>query len=563
MNNKIRLILFLIILLGAFLRIYRLAEIPAGFHIDEAQVGYNAYSLWKTGRDETGKFLPTHLTLWKVDRPLGISYLTIPGIMVFGLNEFGTRVPTAVIGTLTILLVYLLTFELFKNRRIALLTSLLLTISPWHINLSRATSEAILCLFFLLLGIYFCLKILKKHKLVYYLLIYLSFIASFFFYHATRITIPFFILFFIIIFWRRKKNKEMVFFTLILLAYLIFPLFIFFRTSVDRFKLVSLFNAGDSSLVLQEQIREDGARLHGLTSRIFHNKPVNYTLAISENFASYFSLPFLVFHGGLPIRYNIPNMGLVYFFELPFLVWGFYVLFKKESGIKIAGFVILWFILGVMPASLTIEESPNINRALFMLPAMQWLTALGFREFFRLRHYYTRFAYPAFIILSGLIFWNVFYFWHQYTIHTFTHKPWFRFYEMKELVKFISLEKGKYKTVYLTFNSTEPYIYFLFYNKINPSVLQQTITEKGLEYVWNNTDNIKIVRSDCPVIPNDEKEKILAVYKINCIFPKRVRIVQKFSYPDGETPLVAVNFPFGYSHVYEELQYEAKKTEEE
>lgn len=52
------LYLFLIIFLAFSLRFYKLGSVPAGFFSDEAAVGYNAYSLLKTGKDEFGKPWP-------------------------------------------------------------------------------------------------------------------------------------------------------------------------------------------------------------------------------------------------------------------------------------------------------------------------------------------------------------------------------------------------------------------------------------------------------------------------------------------------------------------------
>jgi 4-amino-4-deoxy-L-arabinose transferase-like glycosyltransferase len=180
-------------------------------HIDEAQIGYNAYSILETARDETGRFLPTHLTLWGVDRPLAISYLTIPGIITFGLNEFGTRIGTAIVGALSIILVFLLTREIFSNKNLSIVTTLLFTLSPWHIVLSRATSEAVDSLTFYLLGIFFCWQALKKNSLILTTLGYLSFVLSFFFYHATRITIPFLLIF--LEYWLGKRKEGLLMFS--------------------------------------------------------------------------------------------------------------------------------------------------------------------------------------------------------------------------------------------------------------------------------------------------------------------------------------------------------------
>jgi hypothetical protein len=59
--NKSYLLLFFIICLAIFLRFYQLGNIPAGFLNDEANAGYDAYSVLLTGKDQWNTFLPlTH-----------------------------------------------------------------------------------------------------------------------------------------------------------------------------------------------------------------------------------------------------------------------------------------------------------------------------------------------------------------------------------------------------------------------------------------------------------------------------------------------------------------------
>src|SRR3989338_6436258 len=129
--------ILIILALAAFLRLYRLTDFPPGLYSDEASYGYNAYSILTTGRDEWGKFLPLTIQSFGDYKPPMTAYLTIPSIAVFGLNEFAVRFPSALIGILSILLIYLLTKEIFKSRSIALLVAALLAISPWHIHFSR------------------------------------------------------------------------------------------------------------------------------------------------------------------------------------------------------------------------------------------------------------------------------------------------------------------------------------------------------------------------------------------------------------------------------------------
>ena len=53
-----KIILIVILVLSAVLRLYSLDEFPSGLNADEAAIGYNAYSLLRTGRDEHGNAWP-------------------------------------------------------------------------------------------------------------------------------------------------------------------------------------------------------------------------------------------------------------------------------------------------------------------------------------------------------------------------------------------------------------------------------------------------------------------------------------------------------------------------
>src|SRR5438876_936530 len=125
MNKRflISLILTLIILLGFIVRVYNLEKIPAGFFCDEASTGYNSYLILKTGHDEFGKMLPIFFQSFGNFRPGIPFYFSIPFIAIFGLTEFSTRFPSAIIGTATIIALYFLTYLLFSSRKIALFSS--------------------------------------------------------------------------------------------------------------------------------------------------------------------------------------------------------------------------------------------------------------------------------------------------------------------------------------------------------------------------------------------------------------------------------------------------------
>src|SRR3990167_6370553 len=138
--------------IGLFLRLFNLNNFPVGFHIDEASLGYNGYSISLTGKDDNGTKSPLYIDMFGDNRPAGYHYLTIIPIKIFGLTEFATRFPGAIFGALTIFAFYFLVYTIFENKKISLVAAILLAIAPWHIVLSRASAEAIIALFFILAG---------------------------------------------------------------------------------------------------------------------------------------------------------------------------------------------------------------------------------------------------------------------------------------------------------------------------------------------------------------------------------------------------------------------------
>ena len=87
--------LILILLLAAVLRLGAISSFPSGFNADEAALGYNAYSLLLTGRDEHGNILPVNLESFGDYKPALYSYLLVPLVRFLGLTVFAVRLPSA------------------------------------------------------------------------------------------------------------------------------------------------------------------------------------------------------------------------------------------------------------------------------------------------------------------------------------------------------------------------------------------------------------------------------------------------------------------------------------
>src|SRR3989344_1863506 len=226
------------------LRFYKLAEVPPSLYWDEASLGYNAYSIAKTGPDEHGVFLPiTNFAAFGDYKPPGYIYMATPFIALLGLNELAVRFPSALFGTLTVFLTYLIAKKLFENEKVALSSSFLLAISPWHLQMSRAAFEGTLGLFFSALAIYFFLKFGKNP---YWLLPSgLSFLAAMYTFTGQRLFAPLIAVVLAIQF-RRKifSNLKIVIATAVICTILLWPLFRFVTGTIEgklRFNEVTIF----------------------------------------------------------------------------------------------------------------------------------------------------------------------------------------------------------------------------------------------------------------------------------------------------------------------------------
>src|SRR3989344_6534752 len=207
-------ILIGIILLSAILRLWQLGNVPPSPDWDEVALGYDAYSILHTGRDEFGKFLPVVLRSFDDYKPALYAYLTIPSILIFGLNTFAVRFPSALFGIISVIAVFFLIRELFKEYKyrdyLSLLSSFLLAISPWSIQFSRVAFESNIGVTLNVLVVLFFLKGLKKP----WMLSLSAFFAglSIYSYQSEKVFTPLLVLVIVIIFWKKlfAINKKYI-----------------------------------------------------------------------------------------------------------------------------------------------------------------------------------------------------------------------------------------------------------------------------------------------------------------------------------------------------------------
>ncbi|MCX6724741.1 MAG: glycosyltransferase family 39 protein [Candidatus Shapirobacteria bacterium] len=465
-------LLLLIIFSAAFLRFYRLGSIPPSLDWDETSIGYNAYSILKTGKDEYGHFLPFIFKSFGDYKPGLYIYLTVPSVAFFGLNEFAVRLPSALVGVASVWLIYQLAMLLFKKKPLAFFVSLALAVSPWAIHFSRGAWESNLSLFLVLAGIFSFLKAeAKKIKWLY--LSVISFILAVFAYQSSKLFVPLLALGLFLCFQKKIETlpRKHFFINLALILVLALPIYwSIFNGGGRRLKVMSLFSYPRSSQEIQQILQEDkGSQL---SFQLFHPEALALTRGFLERYFNHFSGRFLFFEGDWSsLRHGPPYIGVLYFIDFFFLLIGSYWLIRQNS--LASKFIWFWLLVSPLPAALS-RDSIQATRSLNMVLPLIIIIGCGMYQIY----FWLKNQKKAIYVLCSLFYvlsylWCFAYYLDQYYIHYSSQSSQYWQYGYKQLVKEIYPLRNNYQKIVFTTNYGQPYIYWLFYSQYSPWDYQQ------------------------------------------------------------------------------------------
>lgn len=465
--------LILIVFLAFGLRFYHLSVNPPSLSWDEASIGYNAYSIDQTLKDEHGVFLPLqYFAAFGDYKPPVSIYLTAISVKLFGFNTFGIRFPSAFLGVLTVILTYFLCEELrrhFKTRltsNFSFLTSFFLAISPWHTLLSRADFEANMVTFFVVLGAFLILKGLEKGW--YLPLAAISFVLSLYTFNSARIFVPIF-LFITAIFFRENlwKQKKWAIASLVLGVLLFAPLVPHLLSPLGRlrFQEVNIFT--DEGVVIKSNQR-NLVDENAWWAKVIHNRRIGYGLLFLSHYFDHFNIDYLFFNGDINPKFSDRTNGEFFLIEVLFLVIGTLYLWKKER--KLSVFIFFWLLIGLIPAS-TARETPHALRTEVSLPAWQMISAAGLYYLYEMTR--GKWRKILFILVSGLLSWEFFMYLHNYYVHYPIDYSQDWEYGYKLAAQEVAQIGGNYKTIWVSDKYGRPYIFMLTYLKYSPSQFQK------------------------------------------------------------------------------------------
>lgn len=435
---KSKYLLIIICVFFLFTRLYKITDIPVSVYWDEASIGYNAYSVLQTGKDEWGEFLPIHFRAFGEFKLPVYIYATVASVNFFGLNAFAVRLPAVLFSLGVVILTYLLSKRL-SGITLGLLSSFFVTISPWFFIFSRTGYEATAGLMFYLLAIYFFLKLSKNTWFI--LFSALSFILSAYSYNSFRIIVPLTI-FFLIIYELKSIKCTLPF---------VMSLTIILLSVVPIYKLY-VYDAGASRL-----------QTVGATNSTF-----------IKNYLSHFSPDFLVLNGDKNLRSQQEGFGQLYLPELILLLLG--IIYIAKSRLKYKLLLFTFLLLGPIPAAVT-RESPHALRAISMVPFISIFAAFGVAVLWKL---VKRERIINLIVIAIFLIFFANYFLNFLNIYPQgSAKEWQ--YEYKQIYIDFRDSFGKYDRILVSDKYAQPYIFALFYLKYDPDKFRQ-------EVVRNNVD---------------------------------------------------------------------------
>lgn len=363
------LFLAVVLIISAFFRLYQLKNIPPGLYPDEAVNAYNAVMADKTGNyrvyypennGREGLFINIQAAVLKI----------------FDAREPWTlRLPSALMGILTVWGIYILGRELF-DKRVALFSAFLGATSLWHVIFSRIGFRAIMAPMFLVFSLALLLIALRKAKggasswtVVFYSIIGgLAFGLGFHSYIAYRIA------------------------PIILLA-----IFFFKRRDPLFYKSALLFIAAAiiAALPIGIYYYENPADFLGRTSQVSIFSDANPALSFLRNTAETVGMLFI--YGDANWRHNYSGHPALFLPTALFFVYAAIIslkhLFRNGGKRRILWFMddshdcfatailFLWIITMILPVAVSNEGLPHALRSILLFPPVIILAGLGFSRF--------------------------------------------------------------------------------------------------------------------------------------------------------------------------------------
>lgn len=474
------------VLAGLFFRVIYLNSLPLSVYWDEVSLGYDAYAISQTGRDHHDNEWPFPAFFSYGDyKPAGYFYLLVPFVKVLGLEAWVVRLPSALAGTSMIIAISWLSYYFLKTssldnlehdqaRLAAQLAAWITALSPWAIQFSRGGWEVNVATALVTWGIVCWLSVSKSKSWMMKVVAIALLAAAAYTYHAARVVSPILLgVLFINDFPIHKKKlwgewflQSMIWF--ISLAFLLIPLLIQLKEPAVQKRFAETSLLADGKAVLLSNEWKELAHNSWWAKAIYHRWVVSSWL-VMENASLHFSPQFLFLSGDSNLRHGTTATGIFYLTDVVWIICGFLGLSKLRK--KRALVLCAWIMAGVLPPAIT-TAAPHALRFLLAMPAMICLLTIGVLQLFTVfQHKYRTVLIGVFVLL---LLANFTYFWRYYTKIYAVQSAQNWQYGYQQLVPVIARYRKEYpeQNIYFTREQGRPAMYYWFYTKTDPRVVQ-------------------------------------------------------------------------------------------
>lgn len=490
MNSWKWVVLSVIIGSAFFLRVWKLSSVPGGFFCDEAALGYNAWAISRYGIDEMGMKFPLYARSLGVQKNPVFVYSSMIPIRLFGLSEWSVRLTSAVYGTLTAAGLFWLVY-LVHGFTGGALAAFFLTILPWNFHFSRIAFELITwpCLF--VWGLALLIYAVKRGGwpwLAAALVLGLSLHS----YVMAMSFLPLFLLIFALVY----LKKWIIHWPWVLAALILFSLP---ASSAVHHHIHTARGDHYTHIGWWPQTRDQP--LHSRLNRFI------------DSYKPFFSKDFLVIHGDPNPRHSIRHHGPVYqslfYLSIAGIILGLY----PPSRYYLL--LISWTILYPLGTALTIDR--YTSRSIIGSPLAPLWTSFALIQLCRL---FSRLPIRSIVmILQGSFLGTVILYASDEAFIYF--KRYFSSYNLesasgiygfqfgyRDVIRFMESRRNAFDQLILTaHNVNEPYIFSLFYNRIDPR-----------HYVKTGDYGYKILRSYAFNRYPDDIPTLIALHPDELIF---------------------------------------------
>jgi 4-amino-4-deoxy-L-arabinose transferase-like glycosyltransferase len=470
-------LVLLALLVGLALRFVSLSDIPPPLHQDEAVNAYDAYSLALTGRDHHGHLLPFPALESFGDwvSPL-LTYLTVPAVGVLGLHLWVVRAVPAVLGAAAIPLAYLLGTTLFGRRSIGVLAAWAIALLPWHAHLSRWAIPPAVVPTMILLTLYLFVSAISQRSERRMVFAALAAGLTMLAYPTMKLYIPLLGLAMLVIFRRQILG--------------------FRRATLVWAALVVVVLAGPT---LYFSIADPGGRARFEFVSLFQSEENITANLLAQQYLAYFSPEFLFVSGDGNARHSQVGYGVLLWSTLPFLLvgllWLGYTAVRSSNARErqSAQLVLAALLLYPVPGSLTVPN-PQALRAVHLIPLVAILAAAGAQRIgqmannlFRPTRRRFRIALLVAIgIVAGVVIGvELVDRYRDYFQAYPVHQAWAFQYGLDQALAYAREHEAEYQEIWVT-DTTQPYIYVLFYSDWSPKDTQHDLNMDQLApgFAW-------------------------------------------------------------------------------